>query len=62
MWFFTPQAFLSIVAHRDDARLRLVRARRPGEIEVLLPACQKPPLTPTTPTALCCPPQRWLQP
>ena len=37
MWLFTPQAFLSIVAHRDDARLRLVRARRPGEIEVLFP-------------------------
>ena len=37
MWLFTPQAFLSIVAHRDDASLRLVRARRPGEIEVLFP-------------------------
>ena len=43
MWLFTPQAFLSIVAHRDDARLHLVRARRPGEIEVLFPNAKSRP-------------------
>lgn len=37
MWIFTPNSFLSIVAHRDDPSRLLVRARLPGDIEAVFP-------------------------
>lgn len=37
MWIFTPNAFLSIVADRDNPDRRLVRARCQGDIEALFP-------------------------
>lgn len=33
MWIFTPDAFLSIVAHREKSDYLLVRARLPDDIE-----------------------------
>ncbi|MFO1153159.1 MAG: hypothetical protein U1E42_05770 [Rhodospirillales bacterium] len=38
MWIFLNNAFLSIVAHRDDPSLLLVRARFKGDIEAVFPA------------------------
>jgi hypothetical protein len=37
MWFCFSDAFLSIVAHKNNAELLLVRARRPGDIENVFP-------------------------
>lgn len=37
MWVFTSKAFLSIVAHKDDPSIRLVRARCKGDIEAVFP-------------------------
>lgn len=37
MWIFLSDAFLSIVAHRDDPNLLLVRARVEGDIEQVFP-------------------------
>jgi len=38
MWIYLNDAFLSIVAHRDDPGILLVRARRQGDIERAFPA------------------------
>ena len=38
MWVFLSDAFLSIVAHRDDPDALLVRARRQGDIECVFHA------------------------
>lgn len=37
MWLFTSKSFVSIVADKNDAHRRLVRARCPGDIEELFP-------------------------
>lgn len=37
MWIFLNDAFLSIVAHRDRPDDLLVRARAPGDIEMVFP-------------------------
>lgn len=37
MWLFTSNGFLSIVAHRNQPGMLLVRARRDGEIEEMFP-------------------------
>jgi hypothetical protein len=37
MWVLLNNAFLSIVAHRDDPELLLVRARKEGDIEQAIP-------------------------
>jgi hypothetical protein len=37
VWIFLNDAFLSIVAHRDDPDALLVRARRQGDIERTFP-------------------------
>jgi hypothetical protein len=37
VWIFLNDAFLSIVAHRDDPDALLVRARRAGDIERAFP-------------------------
>lgn len=37
MWIFTPDAFLSVVANRDDEATLLVRARAAGDIERVFP-------------------------
>jgi hypothetical protein len=37
MWIFTPNAFLSVVAHRTKPKHVLVRARLPGDIEEVFP-------------------------
>ena len=33
MWIFLSDAFISVVAHRDDGNLLLVRARLDGDLE-----------------------------
>src|SRR4051794_41146685 len=35
MWLMTPRGFYSVVAHRDDADVVLVRARDRGDLESL---------------------------
>ncbi|MGC9327814.1 MAG: hypothetical protein ACP5I1_09290 [Candidatus Hinthialibacter sp.] len=40
MWLFTSQSFLSIVVDQNNPERRLVRARRPGDIEKLFPNAQ----------------------
>jgi hypothetical protein len=40
MWIFLNDAFLSIVAHRDDERRLLVRARFAGDITAVFPGAQ----------------------
>lgn len=42
MWLFTTQGFYSVVAHRDDPDLLLIRARTEQDIEAL--RCQVPDL------------------
>lgn len=37
MWIFCNDSFLSIVAHREDPDVFLVRARRRGDIEAAFP-------------------------
>ena len=37
MWIYLNDAFLSVVAHRDDDAVLLVRGRRPGDIERVFP-------------------------
>ncbi len=37
MWLFLPESFLSIVKHKQDNNILVVRARRPGDIEKLFP-------------------------
>lgn len=37
MWIFMNNSFLSIVAHRDEPRLLLVRARREADITAVFP-------------------------
>lgn len=37
MWIFMSDSFLSIVAHRDDPDLLVVRARAEGDIEQIFP-------------------------
>jgi hypothetical protein len=37
MWLFTNQGFISIVQHRDDPELMIVRARRAEHLQALLP-------------------------
>lgn len=37
MWVFMSNSFLSIVAHRDNPNLLLVRARAAGDIEAVFP-------------------------
>lgn len=37
MWIFTSNSFLSIVAHKDLPDVRLVRARKAGDIEKVFP-------------------------
>jgi len=37
MWIFLSDSFLSIVAHRDKPGVRLVRARKAGDIEAVFP-------------------------
>ena len=37
MWIFTPQSFLSIVAHRSEPGMLLVRARRSEDLAVVFP-------------------------
>ncbi|EAO3412054.1 hypothetical protein Q6I89_004403 [Salmonella enterica] len=38
MWFFGSEAFLSVVQHRQNPDILIVRARRPGHIEKMFPA------------------------
>ena len=40
MWIFMSDSFLSIVAHRDDPELLVVRARSEGDIEQVFPAAK----------------------
>jgi hypothetical protein len=40
MWIFLSNAFLSVVQHRDDAAMLLVRARLKGDIERALPGVE----------------------
>lgn len=40
MWVFLTDAFLSIVADRDDPKSLLVRARRSGDIERVFPRAE----------------------
>ena len=40
MWIFTPTAFVSIVAHRRNPHVLLVRARLKGDLERLFPGCK----------------------
>jgi len=40
MWIFTNSGFLSVVAHRDNKEVLLVRARRAGEIESIFPKAE----------------------
>lgn len=40
MWVYLNHAFLSIVAHRDDGDVLLVRARRAGDIERVFPTAE----------------------
>jgi hypothetical protein len=47
MWVYLNDAFLSIVAHRDNAEVLLVRARRQGDIERAFPTA----IVKETPTA-----------
>ena len=35
MWIFTSQGMISIVRHRDDSRLMMVRARQPEVLQAL---------------------------
>ncbi|EAB4417317.1 hypothetical protein D7B12_17965 [Salmonella enterica] len=37
MWAFTSDSFLSIVQHKTDPAILVVRARRPGHIEKMFP-------------------------
>ncbi|EKK5568018.1 hypothetical protein PN823_004438 [Enterobacter hormaechei] len=37
MWFFGSQAFLSVVQHKTNPAVLVVRARRPGHIEKMFP-------------------------
>lgn len=37
MWFFGSNAFLSVVQHKTDPAILVVRARRPGHIENMFP-------------------------
>jgi hypothetical protein len=37
MWIYLNDAFLSVVAHRDDDGVLLVRGRRQGDIERVFP-------------------------
>ncbi|MDP8244753.1 MAG: hypothetical protein P9L94_11770 [Candidatus Hinthialibacter antarcticus] len=37
MWIFTSNAFLSIVVHKNDPSIRLVRGRCNGDIEAVFP-------------------------
>jgi hypothetical protein len=40
MWLFLSDAFLSVVAHRDDPGMLLVRARANGDIQRVFPLAQ----------------------
>ncbi|ECZ5235305.1 hypothetical protein AH156_20135 [Salmonella enterica subsp. enterica serovar Enteritidis] len=37
MWFFGSESFLSVVQHKADPSILVVRARRPGHIEKMFP-------------------------
>ncbi|EBA6160817.1 hypothetical protein BIW22_24835 [Salmonella enterica] len=37
MWFFGSDAFLSVVQHKSNPAILVVRARRPGHIEKMFP-------------------------
>ncbi|EHQ9605883.1 hypothetical protein KS527_004648 [Salmonella enterica] len=37
MWFFGSDSFLSVVQHKKDPAILVVRARRPGHIEKMFP-------------------------
>lgn len=37
MWIFLNDAFMSVVEHRDDPSLLMVRARLPGDLETVFP-------------------------
>ncbi|EMD0638833.1 hypothetical protein VPZ60_004249 [Salmonella enterica] len=37
MWFFGSDAFLSVVQHKTNPAILVVRARRPGHIEKMFP-------------------------
>lgn len=37
MWLFTSKAFLSVVQHKTDPSVLIVRSRRPGHIQDLFP-------------------------
>lgn len=37
MWFFGSDSFLSVVQHKQDPSILVVRARRPGHIEAMFP-------------------------
>lgn len=39
MWIFTPESFVSVVAHREKPDFLLVRARLQGDLETLFPGC-----------------------
>jgi hypothetical protein len=40
MWIFTRNGFISIVEHREDSELLLVRARRHQHLKAILPGYQ----------------------
>lgn len=40
MWFFGSEAFLSVVQHKQDPSILVVRARRPGHIEKMFPTAK----------------------
>lgn len=49
MWIFLNDAFMSVVEHRDDSNLLMVRARLPGDLEAVFPDLA--PSVQTTPDA-----------
>ena len=40
MWFFGSDAFLSVVQHKTDPAILIVRSRRPGHIETMFPEAE----------------------
>lgn len=40
MWIFSPDSFVSIVAHRTKPDVLLVRARLPGDLERMFPGAK----------------------
>ncbi|EAM1616295.1 hypothetical protein EU642_21910 [Salmonella enterica] len=40
MWFFGSEAFLSVVQHKTDPAILVVRSRRPGHIQKMFPTAE----------------------